>query len=81
MERETILSKRVNSNLAKGYVVHEYVDGIASYDIRSKSGRIIRRLKKKLGDVNVIIVIGAKRRYATEGTKNAIMYKPTQQAK
>ena len=77
MERETILSKRVNSNLAKGYVVHEYVDGIASYDIRSKSGRIIRRLKEKLGDVEVIIVIGAKRRYATEGTKNAIMYKST----
>ena len=75
MKRETILSRRMDKYLAKGYVLYEYADGQASFDKRSKSGRIVQRLKKRFGNVKVIVVVGAKRHYASEGTKNAIMYK------
>jgi hypothetical protein len=47
------------------------IDGLASYSLESRSGRIISDLVQKYE--HVILVVGARRRHQLEGTRNAVM--------
>ena len=73
--RTTKLQRVIEKYEKQGFVLAEYTSGIASYNTRSNSGRIIKRCEQAHPDRHYIIVIGAKNRYSSQGTKNAIMYR------
>ena len=70
---KTILKTGIEMYEGLGWTVVDYIDGIASLDRHSRTGRAIIELKEKHPDIEYRIVVGARKRYVSQGTENAIM--------
>ena len=79
MARENILETKIEQLHAQGYCLYKRVNGKNSTAPQSALERSIRDLKSMLGDklpnFEIITVVGAKRRYRTQGNKMAIMFR------
>lgn len=73
--KSTILQQRMQKYIEQGYSLYEFSSGQATFTNKSNSGRIILEGEKKIPNAEWAIVVGAKRHYRSEGTKNAVMFK------
>ncbi len=71
----TILERNMVAHLRDGFKIYAYTDGLVSFAKQSNSGQYVIMCEKEHPDAEIIIVRGAKKRYATQGTKNAVLYK------
>jgi hypothetical protein len=75
MKRTTMLQERIEANEKQGYKLFAKTSGISSFKKFSNSGKLVIKCEAETKSTDIIIVTGAKNRYKSQGTKNAIMYR------
>lgn len=77
--RKNILQAAIESYQNNGYCLWQCVDGIPSTSHNSKCFKAVEQCKKELQgrykSFDVVVVVGGRRWYKTEGNHMAIMFK------
>jgi hypothetical protein len=75
MKRTTKLQQQIENAMKGDYKLFGKTSGIASWNKISNSGKMAIKCESETKSEDIIIVIGAKNRYKSQGTKNAIIYR------